>query len=346
MISVAFGVEGSVIHVPKVFSSYEIIGVIDKGAFSVVMKTRNVKTGSLYACKVIPRDGLVDMEMLERVEQELRIQQSIDHPNIAKIISVHYLEALIIIVMDYYEYGNLLPVSLQQISHSEAMNIIRKIISALTYLHSRNIAHRDIKLENIVLTKNMNPMLIDFGGCVSSSELRSTFVGTPLYLAPEIYFNVDYDAKAADIWSFGVTCFVLVNGFFPWASEKSSVIMKMLKHGEYTIPNSKYLDIDRIIKRCLVFDPAKRATASELLAMTAQSEVQLSKSSFLPSLNENKAKSSLESLAKTSRQPEIRLPKKLPINTRKRAPKLLLKTLDYPVPSVRVPSKIFCELNK
>ena len=346
MIDVAVGNGTKILHIPKKFSCYEILGVMDHGACSVVMKAKNLKTGTFYACKVIPRDGLLDNGMLERVEQELRIQQSIDHPNIAKIINVHYLEEIIIIVLECYEFGNLLALPLQNICHTEAMSIIRKIISAIAYLHSRNIAHRDIKPENIVLAKNMNPMLIDFGACVSTTELRSTFIGTPLYVAPEIYFALDYDAKAADIWSFGVTCFVLVNGFFPWTNEKSSVIIKKLKSGEYKIPDSKYQDIDRIIKRCLVFDPERRATASELSAIVAPSEVQISKSSCLPFLNENKDDTKLKTTAKTSRPQETTMPKKPVMIPRKRASISICKPLNHPLQSIKMASRLGSVLNK
>lgn len=96
------------------------------------------------------------------------------------------------------------------------------LFTALAHCHHNNIAHRDIKLENVIIDSNLNPFLIDFGfACVGSEKIISQFCGTPAYMAPEIVRKKPYYGPSADNWALGVLVYKLVTGFFPFRGKNS-----------------------------------------------------------------------------------------------------------------------------
>lgn len=294
------------VEIPDVFSKYKTIKVLERGGFSIVVQAEDTKTNELVACKLVSRDGLVRNNMLLRFEQELRINQSIDHPNISKIRDVIYTKDLFIIVMNYYENGDIVKYTHQQgtLTLKDTIEIIKKLITAVSYLHKRNIAHRDIKLENIALDNDLNPVLIDFGAAASAEMMHGTFIGTNSYYPPEVYYGEEYDAKAFDIWSLGVTCFVLVTGSFPWKNEDERELMEELKSGKYVIPNVNIPDVNRLVKRSIVVDPKKRAKIEELEVIMHISENKPYRKQILPTLITKRRVSMTPTMLRTSKNAE------------------------------------------
>ena len=161
-------------------------------------------------------------------------------------------------------------------SHSKAANVIHKVVSALAYLHSKGIAHRDIKLANMVYenkSADANVKLIDFGlsrkfGTQEQFELMNTFVGTPSYMAPEVAdCTIEYNA-ACDMWSVGVAAYLLVCGRYPHAENKSP-FHRREQINKYKVqikfPSHMHPAAKDWIKKLLVKDPASRMSASEAL---------------------------------------------------------------------------------
>lgn len=100
----------------------------------------------------------------------------------------------------------------------EAKKIFFCVTQSIQYCHSKNVTHRDVKLENILLNKDMSPMLIDFGfsTCMPSEQKVKMFCGTPSYMAPEIVNKVEYRGPPADCWALGILLYVLLCGQFPF----------------------------------------------------------------------------------------------------------------------------------
>lgn len=134
------------------------------------------------------KKGLKDSE-LERVKRETEILRQIDHPHIAKLYEVVDTEESLNLIMEYA--GNtLLAYVLEKggLQEAEAREFFRQILSAVEYCHEKNIIHRDLKHQNLLLNKDGHAKLIDFGlsNFMEKGKYRNTFCGTPAYAAPEM----------------------------------------------------------------------------------------------------------------------------------------------------------------
>ena len=156
----------------------------------------------------------------------------------------------------------------------ELTSYLKTILEGLNFLHSRGIAHRDLKLENIVFNKNGQPILIDFGmSCLKDSNiddnLRGTFCGTLEFLAPEMFGDKPYNATACDIWSLGVCVYYMATGMCPWEGTNTEIRDKILSC-DYTIPKNIPAKLVDLIKVMLQIDPQKRPSAAALLKMVGE----------------------------------------------------------------------------
>jgi len=252
------------IEIPKVMGKYRFHQVLGKGATSVVFEVERISTNEIFACKVIPREMLNYKDALFHLEHELRIHMSLDHPNILKVEEVVYQDRFIFVFLEYCSNGDLFQ-WISKTSYSLNHKMVQQMISALSYLHSRGIAHQDIKPENILLDSDWNIKLADFGNCGgpvrSSSQL--TFFGTYHYAPPEIYRCKDFDIKAVDIWQLGILIFELYTGELPWSSDEKKM-KKQILQAAFIIPEEIPRHIQKIIRMCTVVNPQQRATIGQI----------------------------------------------------------------------------------
>lgn len=216
------------------------------------------------ACKVFDRSN-DDFEMVER---EIRIHQSLRHPHIAPILDVVYTEKYIFMVMDLYENGDLLTYfSNHGLNHHEAMRLFEQIVDAVNYLHSRAIAHLDIKPENIFIDKGRNVFIGDFGCCETPLCRKKPFFGrgTLVYSAPEIFLCNQIDNRPADIWSLGVLLYTMLTNRLPWAEGTETEIVEQISIAQ--LLNVEYLPFLAriIISKCCRANVEERTNSKELL---------------------------------------------------------------------------------
>lgn len=122
-------------------------------------------------------------------------------------------------------------------SHESAAKIFMQVYSAVKYLHFKKIAHRDIKTENILLDANMNAKLIDFGFSKeysSEDPMMETFCGSPSYVSPEIIKKLKYNGEKIDVWSLGVTLYIMLEASEPFYGETTSDVKIRISNFHWT----------------------------------------------------------------------------------------------------------------
>ncbi|EAY00532.1 STE family protein kinase [Trichomonas vaginalis G3] len=255
------------IRIPDEIGKYKIIRKIGKGGFAVVVLALDKKTKQKYAIKIISREAIVKCGMLQYLESELRLCSRLDHPNIVKVYDVFYEEDIILIVMEYLENCNLEYFIINKIRFKldEQLNIAYEILQALNYLHSRGIAHRDIKPGNILFDSEFHPKLIDFGMSRENSNCLETMCGTTYFMPPEVITAHNYDGTKGDIWSFGITMHLLAYFTYPFDSQSESQYIRDIQKGKIQ-PNVASDDLfGTMVKYCLSVNPKERYSSQELL---------------------------------------------------------------------------------
>ncbi|XP_059608201.1 testis-specific serine/threonine-protein kinase 1-like [Phlebotomus argentipes] len=200
----------------------QVDALLSMGAFSRVYRASCLTSNPNQALAI----KVVDMKMPSRFQRrEVEILQSIQHPFIVCLHSVFTHEQQCFIVTEMAEAGDLLDFLLRHgpIRENRAKKWTKELSQALNYLHARDIVHRDLKCENILLTKQLHVQLADFGFAkrlTADDELSrgysETYCGSLAYAAPEILLRQPYLSKPADLWSLGVILFVLLNARLPF----------------------------------------------------------------------------------------------------------------------------------
>ncbi|KAJ8478543.1 hypothetical protein OPV22_022270 [Ensete ventricosum] len=244
---------------------YELVKDIGSGNFGVARLMRDKGTGELVAMKYIPRGQKIN----ENVAREIINQRSLCHPNIIRFKEVVLTPTHLAIVMEYAAGGELFDriCHAGRFSEDEARYFFQQLISGVSYCHYMQICHRDLKLENTLLDGSPAPRLkiCDFGYSKSSllhSRPKST-VGTPAYIAPEVLSRREYDGKMADVWSCGVTLYVMLVGAYPFEDaddpKNFRKTMARIVSVQYRIPEYVHISQDcrQLISRIFVADPSK-----------------------------------------------------------------------------------------
>ncbi|XP_067875071.1 MAP/microtubule affinity-regulating kinase 3-like isoform X2 [Heterodontus francisci] len=193
----------------------------------------------------------------------------LNHPNIVKLFEVIETEKTLYLVMEYASGGEVFDylVSHGRMKEKEARAKFRQIVSAVQYCHQRNIVHRDLKAENLLLDGDCNIKIADFG---FSNEFQfgsklDTFCGSPPYAAPELFQGKKYDGPEVDIWSLGVILYTLVSGSLPFDGQNLKELRERVLRGKYRVPFYMSTDCENILKRFLVLNPAKRGTLEQIM---------------------------------------------------------------------------------
>ncbi|XP_061343949.1 serine/threonine-protein kinase SAPK3-like [Gastrolobium bilobum] len=251
---------------------YEPLKDIGSGNFGVAKLVKDKKTGELVAVKYIERGTKID----KKVQREIINHRCLRHPNIIGFREVFLTPTHLAIVMEYAGGGELFDRvnDAGRISEDEARFFFLQLICGVSYCHSMQICHRDLKLENILLDGNPAPQLkiCDFGFSKSAflhSRPKST-IGTPAYIAPEVFLRKEYDGKLADVWSCGVSLYVMLFGAYPFADPgEANNIRKSIERimsVQYSIPDSIRVSAEcrHLLSRIFVANPAMRITVTEI----------------------------------------------------------------------------------
>ncbi|CAH8346186.1 unnamed protein product [Eruca vesicaria subsp. sativa] len=251
---------------------YEVVKDLGAGNFGVARLLRHKETKELVAMKYIERGRKID----ENVAREIINHRSLRHPNIIRFKEVVLTPTHLAIVMEYASGGELFEriCNAGRFSEAEARYFFQQLICGVDYCHSLQICHRDLKLENTLLDGSPAPLLkiCDFGYSKSSllhSRPKST-VGTPAYIAPEVLSRREYDGKNADVWSCGVTLYVMLVGGYPFEDPDDPrnfrKTIQRIMAVQYKIPDYVHIsqECKHLLSRIFVTNPAKRITLKEI----------------------------------------------------------------------------------
>ncbi|KAG8368317.1 hypothetical protein BUALT_Bualt15G0033000 [Buddleja alternifolia] len=220
---------------------YELVKDIGSGNFGVARLMRDRQTNELVAAKYIERGEKID----ENVQREIINHRSLRHPNIVKFKEVILTPTHLAIVMEYASGGELFEriCNAGRFSEDEARFFFQQLISGVSYCHAMS--------------------------SVLHSQPKST-VGTPAYIAPEVLLKKEYDGKKADVWSCGVTLYVMLVGAYPFEDPEEpknfkKTIQRIL-NVQYSIPDYVHISPEcrHLISRIFVADPSKRITMPEI----------------------------------------------------------------------------------
>ncbi|XP_004369676.1 serine/threonine-protein kinase 33 isoform X1 [Trichechus manatus latirostris] len=279
--------EGKVPHIrmddgAAIQEFYTFGRILGQGSFGMVIEAINKETETKWAIKKVNKEkaGSSAVKLLER---EVNILKSVKHEYIIHLEQVFETPKRMYLVMELCEDGELKGILDRKghFSETETRWIIQSLASAIAYLHNKDIVHRDLKLENIMVKSsfvdannemNLNIKVTDFGLAVKkqgrSEAMLQTTCGTPIYMAPEVINAHDY-SQQCDIWSIGVIMYMLLCGEPPFLANSEDKLFELIRKGELRFGAPVWDSISdcakSALKQLMKVDPAHRITAKELL---------------------------------------------------------------------------------
>ena len=254
----------------KQIGNYRLGEEIGSGAFGKVILGLHIITGEKVAIKILNKIILSETpEDYELVKQELSILKIVKHKYIVQLYEILETAQHIFIIMEYCEGQDIMDYILTRghLSENESLKYFQQLINALYYLHSQNITHRDIKIDNLLLDRNLDLKLIDFGLSTKYRDdcLLNQPCGTVVYAAPEVLDCKEYHGMLADVWSSGIVLFGMMSGFLPFGDPDDEVNKKLVLQGNIEIPKFFSREATDLLKHMLDINPLKRYTLEEIM---------------------------------------------------------------------------------
>ncbi|XP_061781563.1 serine/threonine-protein kinase SIK3 homolog isoform X2 [Nerophis lumbriciformis] len=252
---------------PARVGHYEIERTIGKGNFAVVKLATHIITKAKVAIKIVDKTQLDD-ENLKKIFREVQIMKLLKHPHIIRLYQVMETERMIYLVTEYASGGEIFDhlVAHGRMAEKDARKKFKQIVAAVHFCHCRNIVHRDLKAENLLLDHNLNIKIADFGfsNLFSRGQLLKTWCGSPPYAAPELFEGKEYDGPKVDIWSLGVVLYVLVCGALPFDGSTLQNLRARVLSGKFRIPFFMSTDCEYLIRHMLVLEPSRRLSMEQI----------------------------------------------------------------------------------
>lgn len=266
---------------PDTLSAYRLGNLIGRGGFSsVYVASLPQQPGRSVALKIMSKRDIRAAQMVDKVRNEIQVHWSLKaHPNIVELYAFFEDTENVYLVLEYCESGELYrylqhksKLSNEAVpgkcSEAETRLFMGQIVIALQHLHSQGIVHRDLKLSNLMLAKNNQIKLGDFGLAVrlnySGGREQNTLCGTPNFISPEILERKPH-SFASDVWSLGCLMFTLLVGVSPFEGNHFSNTLDNVSRVDYSIPASVGAAAKDLISRMLQRDPVKRIRPQDIL---------------------------------------------------------------------------------
>uniref|UniRef100_U3KP01 non-specific serine/threonine protein kinase n=1 Tax=Oryctolagus cuniculus TaxID=9986 RepID=U3KP01_RABIT len=245
----------------------QLLSVLGRGSFGLVVLAHQASSQRQVAVKIFLEDSS-DPFGTRRVTQEASIMQLLRHPNIVELLEVGWVGHYHCLVMELVDGGDLYQhvMSRGGLPVPEVMVMFDQILAAVGHCHAQRVAHRDLKLGNLLLDSQLNVKLADFGlSChLPEGKLVQGFRGTPEYSAPEEFQPEPYDPYATDTWSLGVILFAMLAGAMPFSGKDREELRDCIQRGSYELPCAASPALEELLSSLLSPDPCDRPTAEIL----------------------------------------------------------------------------------
>lgn len=239
---------------------FEIGKPLGRGKFGRVYLAREKKSKFIVALKVLQKSQLLRANFEHQLRREIEIQSHLRHPNILRMYGYFYDSSKVYLILEYSIGGELYK-KLQakgRFDEKSSAKMIVQMAEALKYCHSKKIIHRDIKPENLLIGKNGEIKIADFGWSVHApSSRRNTMCGTLDYLPPEIVRKEEHDEQV-DVWSLGILLYEFLVGDPPFDAPDNVGTYARITAVDLQFPHHVAADAQDLIKKFLVRDPRRR----------------------------------------------------------------------------------------
>ncbi|XP_064629382.1 serine/threonine-protein kinase par-1-like [Lineus longissimus] len=265
----------------KRVGNYLLGRTLGEGSFAKVKEGLHTLTGEKVAVKIIDKKkAKEDSYVRKNLRREGKLLQVVRHTNVAQLYEIMETENCYYLVLELCEGGDLMEhiCNKKRLEEKEVRKYMRQIISAVEYLHRAGILHRDLKVENLLLSQNKDVKIIDFG--LSNSvkvthtndgykfdEFLVTQCGSPAYAAPELLANKKYGPQV-DVWSIGVNMYAMLTGNLPFTVHPFNIKTlqnKMTSGDMNALPESITRGCRDLVKKLLTSDPEKRISLREAM---------------------------------------------------------------------------------
>lgn len=250
---------------------YELGRMLGYGTFAKVYLARDLATGKNVAMKVVDKEKVIRVGMMDQVKREISVMKMVHHPHIVELHEVLASKTKIYFAMEFVRGGELFgKIAKGPLRDESARNYFQQLISAIDFCHSRGVYHRDLKPENLLLDAEGNLKVTDFGLTALSEHLQQdgllhTACGTPAYVSPEVIGRKGYDGAKADIWSCGVILFVLLAGYLPFQDDNVVSMYRKINRGDFKCPPWLSPEARKLITRMLDPNPTTRITIEKIM---------------------------------------------------------------------------------
>lgn len=254
-------------------TKYSNLNKIGQGASGGVFTAFEAGTGK---CVAIKQMNLEQQPKKDLIINEIIVMKESKHQNIVNFMDSFLHGGDLWVVMEYMQGGSLTDVvTFNIMTEAQIASVCREVLYGLQHLHSKNVIHRDIKSDNILLSEKGDIKLTDFGFCAQindSHNKRTTMVGTPYWMAPEVVTRKEYGRKV-DIWSLGIMAIEMIEGEPPYLTESPLRALYLIaKFGTPKIKDEQALSpvFRDFLYFALKVEPEKRASAHDLLTVSCR----------------------------------------------------------------------------
>ncbi|KAG6396372.1 hypothetical protein SASPL_142520 [Salvia splendens] len=255
----------------KRLGKYAVGRTLGEGNFGKVKFATNVESGESFAIKVLEKNRISGLNIIDQIKREIGTLKLLRHPNVVRLHEVLASKVKIYMVLEYVNGGELFDRIASRGKYSEAQGrkLFQQLIDGVAYCHNKGVYHRDLKLENVLIDQSGVIKITDFGLSALPQHFRAdgllhTTCGSPNYVAPEILSNKGYDGATSDTWSCGVILYVILTGHLPFDDRNLVVLYQKIFKGDTRMPKWLSSGAKNLIKRILDPNPNTRISMDDI----------------------------------------------------------------------------------